>query len=139
LEFNIRPMRKSDYASALALWKSLPGLGLSGVDEETQIHHFLDKNPDTCFVAAESGKIIGTILGGSDERRGYIYHLAVASEYQKFGLGRSLVNRCLTALKSQGLQKCHIFVIKDNLEGMKFWEHIGWTRRDDILVMSRDL
>jgi ribosomal protein S18 acetylase RimI-like enzyme len=137
--FVIRPMRKQDYDNALALWQSLPGLGLSGADKETEIHHFLEENPSTCFVATENRAIIGTVLGGSDGRRGYIYHLAVDSKHQKSGLGRKLVDQCLAAFKVRGLQKCHIFVIKDNMEGMRFWEHIGWKMRDDILVMSKDL
>jgi ribosomal protein S18 acetylase RimI-like enzyme len=132
-------MQITDYKGAIALWRSLPGLGLSGADEEGQIHRFLKMNPDTCFSAVDHGAVIGTVLGGSDGRRGYIYHLAVDSAYQRSGLGRELVKRCLGALQKAGLQKCHIFVIADNEEGKKFWDHIGWVRRDDILVMSRDL
>lgn len=132
-------MQKSDYDGAFILWQSLPGLGLSGADEESQIQKFLDKNPDTCFVAVDNGKVIGTVLGGSDGRRGYIYHLAVDPTYQRAGLGKSLVEQCLASLRAAGLQKCHIFVISDNAEGIRFWECAGWTKRDDILVMSMDL
>lgn len=135
----IRLMRKHDYGGAYSLWQSLPGLGLSGADEETQVHIFLRKNPKSCFVAEENGSIIGTVLGGSDGRRGYIYHLAVDAEYQRMGLGNALVERCLTSLKSMGMQKCHIFVISDNFDGMKFWENAGWLKRQDILVMSKNL
>lgn len=136
---DIRIMQKDDYSEALNLWRNLPGLGLSGADEEKEIHHFLDKNPMTCFVAVDQNKIVGTILGGSDARRGYIYHLAVEMNHQRKGLGKDLVNICLGALKATGLQKCHIFVISNNLEGMRFWENIKWTSRPDILVMSKDL
>ena len=132
-------MQKSDHREAVSLWRSLPGLGLSGADEESQIHEFLDKNPSTCFVAVEKEKIIGTVLGGNDGRRGYIYHLAVDLNYQRSGIGKTLVGWCLDSLRAAGLQKCHIFVISDNTEGKKFWEHTGWTQRDDILVMSMDL
>lgn len=135
----IRIMQKNDYEGAITLWRSLPGLGLSGADKEDQIHRFLEMNPDTCFVAVDQGALIGTVLGGNDGRRGYIYHLAVDSAYQRSGLGRELVKRCLEALKNAGLQKCHIFVIADNEEGKKFWDRIEWVRRDDILVMSKDL
>lgn len=132
-------MQRSDYDGALSLWRSLPGLGLSGADEESQIHQFLDRNPNTCFVATDNGIVIGTVLGGNDARRGYIYHLAVDPTYQRANLGKSLVELCLASLRAAGLQKCHIFVISDNSEGMKFWERVGWTKRDDILVMSMNL
>ena len=73
----IRIMKSNDYSDAVDLWKSLPGLGLSSADEQSAIDLFLSKNPVTCFVALDESKIIGTVLGGSDGRRGYLYHLAV--------------------------------------------------------------
>ncbi len=135
----IRIMKANDYAHALNLWQSLPGLGLSKADEKNAIQDFLGKNPTTCFVAQDSGRIIGTVLGGSDGRRGYLYHLAVHKDYQRLGLGRQLAEICLAALKSQGMQKCHIFVISSNLEGIQFWKKLGWLLREDIHVMSKDL
>jgi N-acetylglutamate synthase len=135
----IRIMDADDYSGALNLWQSLPGLGLSSADKQEAITHFLEKNPKTCFVAREKNTIIGTVLGGNDGRRGYIYHLAIHKVYQRLGLGRQLTEKCLNALKSQGLQKCHIFVINCNLEGLRFWEKLGWLLRKDILVMSKDL
>jgi len=114
-------------------------LGLSSADEVTAIEHFLNKKPETCFVALDESKLIGTVLGGNDGRRGYLYHLAVHTDYQKIGLGRQLSEKCLASLRSQGLKKCHIFVISSNTKGLHFWERIGWLLRKDILVMSKDL
>lgn len=135
----IRIMKANDYSGALTLWKSLPGLGLSGADNEQEILRFLKNNPKTCFIAQDFGEIIGTVLGGSDSRRGYIYHLAVHKDYQRLGLGKLLSEKCLAAMKAQGLQKCHIFVMSSNSNGLRFWEKLGWLLRKDILVMSRDL
>ena len=132
-------MRKTDYKQALHLWQSLPGMGLSTADEEANINEFLDKNPTSCFVAIRNSRLIGTILGGSDGRRGYIYHLAVDKHEQGKGIGKELVILCLDALKNLGIQKCHIFVINDNAKGIAFWEKIGWHLRDDILVMSKEV
>jgi putative acetyltransferase len=49
------------------------------------------------------------------------------------------VDLCLTELKKSGIQKCHIFVISDNAEGVAFWEKVGWHLRNDILVMSKEI
>lgn len=135
----IRTMNSGDYFGALDLWKSLPGLGLSSADEQAAINSFLNKNQDTCFVALDENKVIGTVLGGSDGRRGYLYHLAIHKDYQRLGLGRQLSEKCLASLRSLGLKKCHIFVISSNKEGLRFWEKLGWLLRKDILVMSKDL
>lgn len=139
MNFRIFPMKISHYEQALALWKSLPGLGLSRADEKNEIQIFLTINPSTCFVAKKEKRVIGTILGGSDGRRGYIYHLAVESNEQHKGIGKELVWTCLNAFKEIGIQKCHIFVISDNDEGIEFWKNVGWELRGDILIMSKEI
>lgn len=139
MSVQIRTMSNQDYQPAYDLWKALPGIGLSSADLQKSLLSFLIRNPKTCFVAEKDGKIIGTILGGSDGRRGYIYHLAVHTEFQKHGIGKELVQTCLQALHEHGIEKCHIFVIADNQDGLEFWEKEGWILRDDILVMSKDL
>jgi len=135
----IRLMNINDYDGMLALWKSLPGMGLSSADEKNNIQKFLAINPESCFVATDGEKIISTALCGNDGRRGYIYHLAVDPSYQKMGLGRNLASHCLTALRKQGIRKCHIFVIRDNRIGIYFWKQSGWQIREDIILMSKDI
>jgi len=132
-------MNVADYDSALHLWKSLPGMGLSGADERSEIEKFLRKNSETCWVAEKDNRLVGTILGGSDGRRGYIYHLAVQSGLQKIGIGKQLLARCLDAFKKAGIQKCHLLVYHDNTTGIDFWEHAGWVLRKDVLIMSKKL
>jgi N-acetylglutamate synthase len=139
MSYNIREMQPQDYQAAIHLWQILPGIGLSSADKEEALLAFLAKNPRTCFTAFDGDSLIGTILGGSDGRRGYLYHLAVHNDYQKQGLGRQLVQTCLQALKAEGIEKSHIFVLADNQDGMIFWHKEGWQKRDDILVMSKNL
>ena len=139
MNYSTRTMHPSDYEQALQLWQSLPGMGLSSADEKENILDFLQKNPSTCFVTLKDGNLIGTILGGSDGRRGYIYHLAVQQCEQNKGLGKKLMELCLNEFRKSDIQKCHIFVISDNAEGIAFWEKVGWQLRDDILVMSIEI
>lgn len=134
-----RKMEISDYEDAIPLWQSLPGMGLSSADEKPQIKKFLKNNLETCWVAERSGILAGTILGGSDGRRGTIYHLAVRADLQHQGIGKALLARCLSAFKQAGIHKCHLMVYHDNLAGIAFWEHAGWTIREDVLTMSKDL
>lgn len=135
----IRLMQPEDYTKAIHLWQGLPGLGLSSADRREAIQIFLRRNPQTCFVAMQADELVGTVLGGSDGRRGYLYHLAVHANHQKQGLGKTLVQTCLDALQAQGIEKCHIFVIGENQEGLNFWQRIGWELRGDILVLSKKI
>jgi len=135
----IRKMQIADYEQALALWQRTPGMGISAADEKDEIQKFLKKNSSLCYAAFAEDMLVGTILCGEDGRRGYLYHLAVDVNYQKSGIGKSLVQKSLQALQELGIQKCHLFVIADNTSGISFWEHTGWEVRNDIEVMSIDL
>mgnify|MGYP001003524819 CR=1 FL=1 len=139
MEITYRKMHSNDHSAATALWRSLPGMGLSGADAKAEIEKFLKKNPETCWVAEWGDSLAGTILGGSDGRRGYIYHLAVREDLQKRGIGNGLLTRCLDAFRAAGIQKCHLLVYHDNLAGIAFWEHASWKLREDVLIMSKDL
>lgn len=139
MDYEIRLMKDMDIPSARELWQQLPGIYLSSVDEPHQLQDFLHKNPTTCFVAVFDKQLIGTVLGGNDGRRGFIYHLAVLPEFQKQRIGKILTETCLNALRTIGIQKCHIFVLSENTEGLKFWQMTGWHLRKDILTLSKDL
>ena len=97
----IRPMRIDDYEALYQLWLSCPGMGLNDLDDSREgIAAFLERNPATCFVAAEGETIAGCILVGTDGRRAYVYHTAVHPGLQRQGLGRQLVERALQAVGS---------------------------------------
>jgi ribosomal protein S18 acetylase RimI-like enzyme len=64
-------------------------------------------------------------------RRGILRHLAVRRDYRKRGIAASLVQACFDALIAEGIKKCNIFVMDDNVAGMAFWEHIGFYRLED--------
>jgi len=129
----------TDYEECIELWKNSAGIALSEADSKQNIAQFVERNPGLCFTARDEKKLVGAVLGGNDGRRGYLYHLAVAVDHHHLGIGKMLIEKVLKALKELGIQKCHIFVIADNLEGTRFWQKTGWKKRDDIFVMSLDL
>lgn len=127
------------YEAALALWRSCGGIGLSTADSKDNIQRYLARNPGMSFVAEVRHAVIGAVLCGHDGRRGYLHHLAVRPDYRRHGIGRRLVAACLAALQSAGIQKCHLFIIKGNTGGLKFWEKINWTLRTDLDIVSKDI
>jgi ribosomal protein S18 acetylase RimI-like enzyme len=135
----LREFSMHDYEAAYTLWSASEGIGLSDADRRENIERFLSHNPGLSAVAVEDGALVGALLCGTDGRRGYLHHLAVAGGRRRKGVGRALVDRCLGALGGAGVRKCHIFVIADNLEGKRFWQRIGWEERTTLLVMSRDV
>ncbi len=140
MSVRIRKMTIRDYEPAIALWRSLPGIGLDDAsDSRSGIAALLKRNPGLSFVAVDGGAIVGTALAGHDGRRGFIYHLAVAPSHRHLGLGRTLSDRALRALAACGIPKCTILVMGSNTSGQAFWERLGWARRDDLLVLQHAL
>lgn len=136
----IRKMTIDDYEKVYALWMSCKGMGLNDVDDTREgIGKFLKRNPDTCFVNDDDGKITGVILAGNDGRRGFIYHTAVDPEYRRQGIGTQLADAALSALKELGINKVAMVVFKRNEDGNVFWEAEGFTVREDLNYRNKEL
>ena len=137
--FEIREFASEDIDAALRLWRRTEGVGLSDADQPDPLRGFLARNPGLSRVAVCADALIGTILCGTDGRRGYIHHLAVAAQSRRNGVGRALLDDTLSALRRIGIGKCHAFVFQANPFGELFWERSGWERRDDLHLYSRTL
>ena len=136
----VRNMRFEDYDNVYALWLSCPGMGLNNLDDSADgIAKYLARNPDTCFVAVDQGRVIGAILTGHDGRRGYISHTAVSPAHQRQGIGKQLVDAALNALKEQGINKVNLVAFAHNEKGNAFWEKMGFTQRPDLIYRNRTL
>ncbi|MFB9325158.1 GNAT family N-acetyltransferase [Paenibacillus aurantiacus] len=133
-----REMAETDYDVMIGLWRGVEGLEISGADSREGITAYLARNPGMSFVAEAEGRIVGTILGGHDGRRGFIYHLAVDPACRGQRIGTELTERCLRAIAADGIEKCHIFVKSDNAIGQGFWARAGWAKRSGFDVFSRD-
>ena len=129
-----------DYDDVYRLWTLTKGMGLNNLDDtKIGINIFLQRNPNTCFVATLHNKIIGTIITGHDGRRGYIYHTAVSENFRKKGIGQKLVTSSLSALKTEGINKVALVVFSKNKLGNLFWEKIGFRKREDLIYRDKTI
>ena len=79
----VRVMTIEDYDEVYALWMSIKGFGIRSIDDSKEgIEIFLKRNPTTCCVDVEDGKIVGAILCGHDGRRACLYHVCVSEQYR---------------------------------------------------------
>ena len=113
---------------------------MNDLDDSLQgISSFLARNPQTCLLVKQAGKIVGVILVGSDGRRGYIYHTAVHPDYRRQGIAKRLVEKSLAALEELGIHKVALVVFEKNQKGNDFWEKLGFTVREDLVYRNKTI
>ena len=120
MSVHIREMTIDDYEKVYGLWMQIQGFGIRSIDDSREgVERFLKRNPTTSVVAEQNGRIVGSILCGHDGRTGSFYHVCVADDYRKRG---------------EGINKVSLVAFKSNSLGNEFWNHVGWTRREDFNV-----
>ena len=139
MNINITPFTIESYDGVFTLWQECEGVGLSSADSKECIQSYLVRNPGMSFVAMIDSQIVGAVLCGHDGRRGYIHHLSVHPSRRRQGIARQLVDHCLQALQDEGIKKCHLFIFKDNANGIQFWKSTGWDYRSDLSVISKTI
>lgn len=135
----LAPLTPVDTGDALRLWSATEGLTLRDADAPEALARYLGRNPGMSWIARRDGTAVGAVICGHDGRRGYLHHLAVDPAHRRLGIGTALVERCLDALRAEGIGKCHLFVRVENEAARRFWAGLGWAERDDLVTMSLGL
>ena len=84
-------------------------------------------------------RVIGTVWGGFDGRRGYVAHLAVDEPYRNRGLGSHLMEKVETEFRKMNVYKVHLFVEQHNAAVGDFYRRRGYKERSDLTVFSKTL
>jgi len=135
--FQLVATAPDDYDAVIALWNSCEGVRANETREE--FDRILERNPGLSSVIRRGNELAAAVLCCHDGRRGYLYHLGVAPQFRKLGLGRILVEHSLAQLQALGIRRCTIFLIADNKPGEAFWTRTGWRERTDLKAFARDL
>ena len=124
------------YDAVIALWRSTEGVVMRDADEREPLSRYLEQHRGLSFIALDGERVVGTVLCGTDGRRGYLQHVAVARSHRRRGIGKALVDNSLRALAERGIDKCHLMVLANNTDAQAFWSRLGWNDRTDVRLMS---
>ena len=139
MTFRIREFTLDDYDAVFAVWQNAgPGVGIGRSDSRAEIAKKLQRDPDLFLVAEDEGKIVGTVIGGYDGRRGLIYHLAVEQAYRKRGIGKLLMDHVEQRLMDKGCLRAFLLVARGNEEVIDFYNRLGWEPMD-LTIMSKTI
>ena len=75
----------------IALWDVVLGYPAPHNDPAKVIRHKLAVQSELFFVARLEDRLVGTVMGGYDGHRGWVYSLAVSPESRRRGIGSALM------------------------------------------------
>ncbi|MDA0656284.1 MAG: GNAT family acetyltransferase [Proteobacteria bacterium] len=138
---NIRPYRNSDRGTVIALWNDIfsdtarfPG---AHNDPGQAIDRKQAVADELFLVAVEADTVIGTVLGGYDGHRGWVYSLAVAPDFQRRGIGGALMGRVEKKLHARGCPKVNLQVRAGNDSVVSFYKKLGYDIEERISMGKR--
>lgn len=134
----IRSFKIDDYKSVRGLWER-SGLEIRPGDGKAEVRTKTTRDPELFLVAEEDDRIVGTVMGAWDGRRGWLYHLGVLPEYQRTGLATALVAEAEKRMKAKGVIKVNAHVIKTNAHSRAFFEKAGYTADKSLVFYGKYL
>lgn len=127
---NIRPYQHADESQVIALWGGTVADAAAHNDPTLAIRLKMTKDPQLFLVATVDNTVVGTVMGGFDGHRGWLYSLAVASEHRRRGIATALVQRLEAELLEMGCLKVNLQVRGTNSGVLGFYEHAGYCVED---------
>lgn len=135
----ILTMKLSDFEELYVLWKKA-GLNLYDYQKEKEEFSMMIKlNPYSCLVGIEDNKIIGSVFGVFNGRRGWIYHLSIHPQYQHTGRGTQLIRKAEQRLSKLGAKRVLLWVDYSNLGVVPFYKKNKYEIIPDALLFGKNI
>jgi ribosomal protein S18 acetylase RimI-like enzyme len=100
----------------------------------------LQRDPGLFLVARlADGRLVGTVMGGWDGRRAYVYHLAVLPEQRRQGIADALMDELEERFRRLGALKAKTQILMDNAASRAFFRQRGYLREDDCEPWGKEL
>ena len=84
-----------------------------------------------CQVAWSGEEVAGVVLSQRYAGEGFILDVAVRQAWQRQGIARSLLLRCLRGFASTGITQARLYVDAANVGACDLYEHIGFRAVKD--------
>lgn len=127
----IRPLRPSDYAAIIGVLEQA-GLDprVRGRDARKELTRQMRSRQSVYLGAFDGDRLVGTVLGTHDLRKGWINRLAVLPEYRRRGVASRLVRACERGLRDRGIEIFAALIEGDNAASQRLFAHLGYESLD---------
>lgn len=128
----------ADYPAVYGLWRRAD-LWMRPSDERAAVETRLARDPDLFLVARAAGEIVGSVMGGWDGRRAYVYHLAVAPECRRRGIAGVLMDELEERFRARGALKAKLQILVGNDASLAFFRQRGYEVETACLPVGKEL
>ncbi|WP_025601279.1 GNAT family acetyltransferase [Burkholderia sp. WSM2230] len=139
---SIRRFDARDTHAVIALWQQAFPEYRDATKPQRNPHlsiaNKLATQPELFFVAVLDERVVGTVMGGYDGHRGWLYSLAVDESLRRHGIGSRLVAHVEEALTVRGCPKLNLQVLSAKSEVRAFYESLGY-RADEVVSLGKRL
>jgi ribosomal protein S18 acetylase RimI-like enzyme len=133
----IRPFASPDEEAVVSLWRvSFPD-DPPQYDLAKSIRTKMATQPELFLVATVGSRVVGTVLGGFDGYRGWIYRVAVDQAFQRQGVATALVRRVEQELIALGAPKINLQIRSSNDAVVAFYERLGYIVEPRVSMGKR--
>jgi N-acetylglutamate synthase len=134
----IREFSIKDYDSLITLWNNakIP-FKPKGRDRRDKIEYELKQGRDIFLVAEINGKLVGSVFGTHDGRKGWINRLAVSPEFQRQNIAKKLIAEVEDRFSELGIDIIACLVEDWNIKSLKVFEKLGYKNHSDIVYFSK--
>lgn len=133
----IRPYEESDEPAVIALWQAVLPDSAPHNDPAAVIRQKLAVDRELFLVAEADGTVLGTVMGGYDGHRGWVYAVAVDPQHRRRGIGGALIRQLEAVLSARGCLKVNLQVRATNAEVAAFYETLGYVVEERISMGKR--
>ena len=130
---SLRQYIPADQNDLVELW-SVCGLLRPWNDPLEDIHLCVNMPSSELVVADSAGQLIGSAMLGHDGHRGWVYYLAVHPNWQRNGIGRSLMSYAEGWMDQHQVPKIQAMIRADNLPVRGFYRRLGYQDNDAQVV-----
>ena len=132
MNISIRPYRESDQDEVIKLWERVFPDAPPHNNPARDIRTKREVQPELFLVALIDDRLVGTAMAGFDGHRGWVYYLGVDQEYQRQGIGTSLMKRVEARLIGMGCPKLNLQIRANNSDVQAFYESLGYYAEDRL-------
>jgi ribosomal protein S18 acetylase RimI-like enzyme len=93
--------------------------------------------PELFLVATIGDRVVGSVMGGYDGHRGWLYTAAVLKSRRGIGIGAKLVREAERQLQLLGCTKINLQVRSTNVSVISFYERLGYGVEERVSMGRR--